>query len=122
MGRPSHRRGRTAEGHAARYLESLGYEIIARNWRCPAGEVDLVAREGEVLVLVEVRARRQNNPFSTPEESITHAKRERLIQCGGYLVAEWDWDGPWRIDLVAVDLSKDGRPLRYRLIRSAVEG
>ncbi len=122
MGRPSYHRGRTAEEHAARYLESMGYAILARNWRCPAGEVDIVAREGDALVLVEVRARRANNPFSMPEETITRAKGERLMQCGGYLVSEWDWDGPWRIDLVAVDLSRDGQPLRYRLIRSAVEG
>jgi putative endonuclease len=122
MGRPSYRRGRLAEEHAARYLEGLGYAILARNWHCPAGEVDIIAREGEALVLVEVRARRQNNAFSTPEETITSIKGERLMQCGGYLVAEWDWDGPWRIDLVAVDLSRDGQPLRCRLIRSAVEG
>jgi hypothetical protein len=62
--------GRRGEDLATAYLRQQGYVILARNWRCPVGEIDIVAREGEILAFVEVRTRRGDR-FGTPEESIT---------------------------------------------------
>lgn len=120
MSRQSHRIGANAESYAAAYLEKEGFHILARNWRCPAGEIDIVAMDGDTLVIVEVRARRPMG-YGTPEESITPAKQSRLLQCGRYLISERGWDGPWRVDALAIDLDKRGRPQEVRLIRSAVE-
>jgi putative endonuclease len=113
--------GRRGEELAARHLADQGYLILRRNWRCPAGEVDIVARQDETLVLVEVRAR-SGRDFGQPEESITPAKRARLIACGGYLTAEMEWRGPWRIDVVAVELGAGDCVRRITHIPSAVEG
>ena len=61
------------EAAAARYLQHAGHSIVVRNYRCPYGEIDIVARDGPSLVFVEVRAR-SSDRFGTPEESITAAK------------------------------------------------
>jgi len=112
--------GRRGEELAAAHLAGLGYEIVARNWRCPAGELDIVARQGATLVLVEVRARR-SHAFGLPEESITPAKCARLLACGQYLAAELAWDGPWRVDLVAIEIGPAGAVQRLSVIPCAVE-
>jgi len=115
------RLGRRGEDLAAEHLAGLGYEIIARNWRCRAGELDIVARQGDTLVLVEVRARR-SRAFGLPEESLTPAKRARLLACGAYLSAELAWAGSMRIDLVAIEIGPAGAVERLSVIPDAVEG
>jgi len=66
--RPDRRkeRGAAAEEAAARYLESQGCQVLERNWRCRTGEIDLIARDGEVLVFVEVRSRRTGSRSAPP--------------------------------------------------------
>lgn len=115
------RLGRRGEELAVAYLQQAGYDILERNWRCRAGEVDIVARHGPALVLVEVRTR-SGRSFGSPEESIRHDKRATLILCGQYLVAAKHWTGPWRIDVVAIEMGADGQPQRITLIPNAVEG
>jgi putative endonuclease len=112
--------GRLGEDLAVEYLTAAGYKVLERNWRCPAGEIDIVAQEGDCLVVVEVRAR-SSDAYGTPEESVTPAKQAVLIACGQYLVLRRSWDGPWRIDLAAVRLS-GGRAPDIRLLRNAVQG
>jgi len=115
------RLGRYGETLAARYLESKGFSLCARNWRCPAGEIDLIARDGDCLVFVEVRTRRKQD-FGTPEESITAAKQAHLIAVAQTYVQEQGWDGDWRIDVVAIELERDGRVRRLAHLENAVMG
>lgn len=121
MGNYRQRLGRQGEEIAAHHLEQLGYDILMRNWRCPAGEVDIVAQYEQTLVLVEVRLRTTSR-YGIPEESITETKRAGLIACGQHLVAELKWAGPWRIDVVAIEMGKEGMPHRICVIPNAVEG
>jgi putative endonuclease len=113
--------GRRGEDLAARQLGAKGYQIVAQNWRCETGELDLVAREGECLVLVEVRTRRGRS-MGSPEESITAAKQARLIALGEAYVQENDWGGDWRIDVVAIEMDRQGRVLRVDHYENAVTG
>ena len=117
------RRGLGALGEelAARQLSVAGYETVTRNWRCQAGELDLVARQGDCLVLVEVRTRR-GKALGPPEESITPAKQARLINLAEAYVQAVDWPGDWRIDVVAVELDRDGHLLRVDHYENAVTG
>ncbi|MBN1135268.1 MAG: YraN family protein [Anaerolineae bacterium] len=117
------RRGLGAMGEelAARRLLAAGYEILTRNWRCQAGELDLVARQGECLVLVEVRTRR-GKALGPPEESITPVKQARLVALAEAYVQAVDWPGDWRIDVVAVELDRGGRLLRVDHYENAVTG
>jgi putative endonuclease len=82
--KPNHILGRYGEDRAATYLTDLGYEIIDRNWRCRSGEIDLVARDRDRLVFVEVKTR-NGNGYGHPFEAITPDKVARLRR----LVAEW---------------------------------
>ena len=113
--------GRHGEDLAARRLAAQGYEIVARNWRCSHGELDLVARDGDCLVLIEVRTRR-GRALGTPEESITPAKQAKLVDLAWAYVQEQNWVGDWRIDVVAVEMDRRGRLLRVEHYENAVTG
>ena len=113
--------GAWGEDLAARHLAGKGYEIVARNWRCEIGELDLVARDGADLAFVEVRTRR-GQALGTPEESITPAKQARLIDLAEAYVQAQDWQSGWRIDVVAVALDRRGRLLRVDHYENAVTG
>lgn len=113
-GRADRRRetGSIGEGHAAALLEARGCEVIARNWRCRAGELDLVVVDPEGrLRFVEVRTR-TGTGYGTPAESVNLEKRRRLRR----LAAQWLSEHPsgWRqvcFDVVGVDLADPDRPL-----------
>jgi putative endonuclease len=113
--------GAWGESVAAIYLESQGYRIIARNWRCPYGEVDLIAQAGQLMAFVEVKTRR-GQAMGLPEEGLTPAKSRKLIQLADFYMAEHNLDMDWRIDLVAVELDNGGKLLRCEHIPNAVLG
>jgi len=111
--------GQRGEGLATAYLEQRDYAVRERNWRCPAGEVDIVAEDGGCLVFVEVRTRR-GAEFGTPEESVTPAKQAKLVEVAQTYLQEHSWEGDWRIDVVAVEMTSGGKLLRVELIKNAV--
>jgi putative endonuclease len=115
------------EDVAATYLTQQGYEIITRNWRIRSGEVDIVARDGDWLVFVEVRTRRSSGAatepiLGTPEESITPRKQLQLAALADAYLFALPWVGPWRIDVVALELRADGSVARMNHLRDAVGG
>jgi len=69
--------GRYGEDLAVHYLESQGLVVMARNWRCPLGELDVIAREGSRLVICEVKTRR-SDAYGTPFEAVSPRKVRRL--------------------------------------------
>ena len=112
--------GRWGEELAARHLQSLGYTIIARNWRYGRGELDVVDQAGQILVFAEVKTRRGRD-LGTPEEGVTPAKARQLLQLAqAYLYKNNLDDIEWRIDMVAVELDKSGKLLRCEHIPNAV--
>jgi len=113
--------GKLGESLAARELERRGYRIVARNWRCPIGEIDLVAEKDGALIFVEVRTRR-GSERGTPQESVTPAKQAKLIELAQtYCQQTQGDDRDWRIDVVAVEMSPRGELLRIDVIENAVE-
>jgi len=113
------RLGQRGEDLAAAQLEERGYIVRERNWRCPAGEIDIVAEDGGCLVFVEVRTRR-GRKYGTPEESVTPVKQAKLVEVAQTYLQEHGWDGDWRIDVVAVEMTSGGKLLRVELIKNAV--
>jgi putative endonuclease len=99
-----------------------GYTILASNWRCRIGEIDLVAQQGGQFALVEVRTRRADGPVP-PEASLSPAKIRRLRALAEAYMAEADLpaDTPCRIDLIAIAVDRTGRIARLEHIVSAVE-
>jgi putative endonuclease len=120
--RPSVRQslGQRGEQLAVDALAGLGYDIVARNFRCQAGEIDVVTRLGGCWVFVEVRTRRSAR-FGSPEESITARKRAHLIAAAQtYLQQNAIDDVDWRIDLVAVEFNPKGQLVRIEIVENAV--
>ena len=131
---PSARRslGDTGEDLAVQALTAAGLTILARNWRCPAGELDILAEElaPDLLagpqpvvwrVCVEVRTRR-GTQFGTAKQSITPRKQAKLREVAAHYIQSTGWTGPWRIDVVAVQMDGQGRLVEIEHIRHAVTG
>jgi putative endonuclease len=114
--------GRYGEGLAVQALESYGYAIADRNWRCASGEVDIVARDGETWVFVEVKLRRGGEAGS-PEEAVSESKQQRLLQVALAYLSELELDDPrWRIDVIAIELAEDDSVWRIDHYQDAVCG
>jgi putative endonuclease len=114
--------GDEGERLAVDFLKKKGYRILETNYRCRSGEIDIVARQGEALVFIEVRTK-TNVSFGLPEESISFTKRQHLEASAESYLQENSQDPPsWRIDLVAVELDADNRLKRIEQIQNAFEG
>ena len=117
MSRPPKERteaGREAEDRVCRYLRERGVRIVSRNFRARGGEIDIVARDGDVLCFVEVRFREEDG-HGLPEESVGAAKRRRIASAAGAYLATIS-PGSWRearFDVAAVDGGDAGTVIRY---------
>ena len=110
--------GRQGEELAVAELTRQGYEIVSRNWHCQAGEVDVVARRGGAWYFFEVRTRR-GREFGTPEESLTPAKQQRMVDVALTYLGEHNLnDVDWRVSLVAVEMNRAGKLLRLEVYDS----
>jgi len=113
--------GKLGEKEARKFLKKRGYRIRETGFRCPHGEIDIVAQQKDWLVFVEVRTK-SNLDFGTPEESITQAKKERLIASAlTYTTTHEKLPPLWRIDVIAIELDGKGKIKRIELIENAVE-
>ncbi len=101
------RTGQSAETVARRHLEKAGLSLIERNFRSRQGEIDLVMRDGDTLVFVEVRYRRQDR-FGTGAESVDRRKRMRLVRAAQYYLLKHpaDAERPCRFDVVSLAPSR----------------
>ena len=110
--------GTAAEDLACRHLETHGLRLVGRNFRCRSGELDLIMRDGEQLVFVEVRSRRHSR-YGTPAESVTRVKQQRLIRAAAFYLQRQRLDLPCRFDVVAI-LTADDAP-QVEWIRGAFQ-
>ena len=113
-------RGRWGERLVERYLQRQGAVILERNWRCEHGELDLVVRDGDALVIVEVKTR-GTRTFGWPEEAVVATKVKRLRAASEAFLQSCGWEGPWRIDVATVERDDTGA-WRIRWLRNAVQG
>ena len=101
--------GRRAEDLCADLMGRAGLEVLARNWRCRLGEIDLIARDGATLVFVEVRRRASSRVFGGAAESIDAAKRRRIAAAARHYLARLGTEPPCRFDVVTMQ----GEELRW---------
>ena len=114
--------GILGEKLAKDFLKKRGYHIWETNYRCPEGEIDIVARHKDSLVFIEVRTKKSLE-FGSPEESITSAKKERMrATASHYQQTHNNLPLLWRIDVVVLELNSNGKPSRIELIENAVGG
>jgi putative endonuclease len=110
--------GKRAEELAKGRLQKEGYRILEENYTCPLGEVDLVALEKKVLVFIEVRSRTGG---ISPAASINLTKQRQVIKAAQFFLAQRKWEGDCRFDVVAIQISPDGKLEDMELIRDAFD-
>lgn len=93
--------GRWGEDAVAAYLAGRGYEIIARNVRTPYGEIDIITKQGDVTVFIEVKTLRSSKSLF-PEQNVTARKQAHMLACAEHYAAEKALDH-WQIDVIAVE-------------------
>jgi len=102
--------GRFGEAWAARHLSQQGMVVLDRNWRCEAGEIDLVLRDGRVLVVCEVKTR-SSTAYGSPLEAVGERKAARLRRLAAHWLAEHDLRPDHvRLDLVGVLVTAGAAP------------
>lgn len=95
---------------ACEYLRGLGYEIVARNFRCRSGEVDIVARDGGATVFVEVKDRGSDS-HGEGHEAVTFGKRRRIVRAAQLFAASRGlFDARFRFDVISIDRRAGGSP------------
>ena len=113
--------GASGEDLASNWLQQHGYRVVARNWRCPRGELDIVCEQGDEFVFVEVKSRR-GNLLGAPEEAVTPAKQRRLIRAAQYFLLQRSQEQrSYRIDVIAVEVAPSGKLVSLRHYPGCIE-
>lgn len=102
-----HGLGLKGELAARRFLRKKGWKILAQNFQCRYGELDLIARDGDCLVFCEVKTR-SVGMIAPPQESVTYAKQQKMIKTALYWLQSKDMDVPMRFDVIAVTADAGG--------------
>jgi len=114
MSKDRQKLGKLGEKIAAEFLKERGYQIIDQNYRTRGGEIDIVAKEGETIVFVEVKTR-ISAEFGYPEEAIDGRKQHKLAMTAEhYLAAHRLYEVDYRIDAVGIEMERDGRLINLR--------
>ena len=110
--------GKKGEDLACKMLEEKGFEILKRNWRFSHGEIDIVAKDNDILVFVEVKTR-SNLEFGPPELAITRSKQNQIRKmASAYLYINEIKDKDCRIDVVAILFQDSGKPKINHLVNA----
>ena len=113
--------GCLGESFAADHVTRQGYQILARNYRKPFGEVDIIARDGDTIAFIEVKTRRSAR-FGSPFEAVTLRKQQQLSRIAlDYLMSHGLHDQAARFDVVAVILDRHDQATTIEIIRNAFE-
>jgi putative endonuclease len=112
--------GALGEKYARDFLKKKGYRLLESNYRCPRGEIDIVARHKDSLVFIEVRTKK-SLAFGSPEESISFTKRNHMRATAfQYLQSHENLPEQWSIGLVSVEMDQTGKVSRIELLENAV--
>lgn len=109
--------GKWGEDTAAEYLIGRGCDILARNVRTPYGEIDIIARQGDSILFVEVKTR-TSHKMGLPEDSITPRKREHMLNAAQHYAMEHEIDH-WQIDVISIE-GKPGQESKITYFENAI--
>ncbi len=93
--------GKQGENLAVNFLKGIGYEIVACNWRNGRLEVDIIAKDKDFLVFIEVKTR-TNEMWGNPEESVTEAKIKRMVAAADSYISQYETDSDIRFDVISI--------------------
>ncbi len=113
--------GNRGEDLACNFLKKQGYQILERNYRIRGGEIDIIAKHGNDLVFVEVKAR-FSHKFGLPVEAITFWKLKALAKSALFYIQKIKWGNkPYRFDLVSVDFANDRKVPEIEIIKNITQ-
>lgn len=113
--------GKIGEQLAQNFLKKKGYRILETNCRCGRDEIDIVARQKDHLVFVEVRSK-SNLDYGAPEESLTVNKMQHMERAAERYLQAHNYESElWRVDLVSIELDNSNKLLRIELIENALD-
>src|SRR5690606_10789758 len=105
--------GQSGELAAIKYIEDLGYRILARNWRYKHLEVDVIAMDGLVLVFIEVKTRRSSS-YGSPAEAVSYYKQQKLDRAANLYISYIKHQGEIRFDIVSIFIdSSNNHQIEY---------
>ena len=104
--------GKKGEELARLHLKKKAYQIIATNWRFKGGELDIVARENDTLVFVEVKTR-SHEAFERPQDAVTRSKQKRIIRAANAFIEEKNIDLEARFDVISVVINTEGTSIEH---------
>jgi putative endonuclease len=104
--------GKEGETIAADYLTKKGYKIIEQNWKFGKNEIDIIARDGKFIVVVEVKTR-HSNYFAEPESNVTREKQRILVRAANAYIRYKRLDNEVRFDVVAILIGLDGEKINH---------
>ncbi len=104
--------GKLGEDIAVSHLEGKGYRILERNWRLGMEEIDIIARDGSFIVIVEVKTR-TSNIFAEPESAVTKSKQRILVRLANAYVHYRKQQGEVRFDIITILVRPDGEILNH---------
>ncbi len=112
--------GNWGENLAAKTLQERGYTIMERNYRTPYGEMDIICRNQEAVVFVEVKTR-TNRAYGYPEDAITAKKRAHLEETAlSYLQEHPEVNGAWRIDVISIEVKPGSESVEIEWFENAI--
>lgn len=100
--------GTAVEEHVAEHLVRQGYRVLARQYKSPFGEIDLICQDGDEVVFVEVKAR-TSGAYGYPEQSVHLGKLRKIVRSAQAFMQKRPPDEPWRVDVVAVETTPEVR-------------
>lgn len=109
--------GKESEELAQQFLQNKGYNILAKNWRWQKAEVDIIAKEKDIIVFVEVKAR-ETDVFINPQEAVNKKKIKLLVLASEQFLLENEWDNEVRFDIITI-LGKEKSTINH--IQNAFE-
>lgn len=113
--------GNYGEDLACEFLKKQGYKILQRNYLIRGGEIDIVAKDKDYLVFVEVKAR-WTHEYGLPVDSITHWKLKALLKTAKFYLQKVNWgEGPFRLDLVSIDFTNSANKPEIELIKDITQ-
>lgn len=112
--------GGRGEDLAVGFLEKKGYQILTRNFLIRGGEIDIVAKDKDVLVFIEVKLR-YSHEYGLPIESITYGKIKSLQKTALFYIVKSGWgNGPYRFDLVSIDFANSKTNPEIELVQNII--
>lgn len=110
--------GKSGEELACEYLKEQGYKILERNYRIRGGEIDIVAKDGEYLVFIEVKTR-WSHEYGLPAEAMSSWKIRHLLKTAKFYLQDINWgDGPYRLDFISIDYADSPAKPKIELIKN----